>query len=413
MKVVESKDTRDTYGSEVSDRYKRSRKKGGAAMGLAEEYTEEEEEELKKIKKELDGASKMHKSQADRIADIVREELDTFYQELDERCQKGYKTHKKRKTKKMYGKTYRNCVKAEGIEDEDALEEKKKRKKKKKKAKKKDACYHKVKSRYDVWPSAYASGALVKCRKVGAKNWGKSTTKKESLDLKGIILDEIRTLIGEEDLHRWFKGGGWVDVVDGDACAREKGETATPKCVSRAKRASMSDKERKSAQRRKRKKDPNQPKKSGAAKPTYVSTDKPKKKKSKKKESLDMQLNKNLLLSIIKEELSDMTYYYHITDATYDDGTLVEDLEFWDDVIEEAEYQGRKVTLNKPTRGDVKKSKVYVKNAKGNVVKVNFGDKKMKIKKSNPKRRKSFRARHNCKNPGPKWKARYWSCKNW
>jgi hypothetical protein len=416
MKVVESKDTRDTYGSEVSDRYKRSRKKGGAAMGLAEEYTEEEEEELKKIKKELDGASKMHKSQADRIADIVREELDTFYQELDERCQKGYKTHKKRKTKKMYGKTYRNCVKAEGIEDEDALEEKKKRKKKKKKAKKKDACYHKVKSRYDVWPSAYASGALVKCRKVGAKNWGKSTTKKESLELKEMIIDELRTFIdenGKGGIRNWFKQGGWVQAVSGKPCARQPGQKTTPKCVSRAKRASMSDKERKSAQRRKRKADPNQPKKSGAAKPTYVSTDKPKKKKSEKKESLDMQLNKNLLLSIIKEELSDMTYYYHITDATYDDGTLVEDLEFWDDVIEEAEYQGRKVTLNKPTRGDVKKSKVYVKNAKGNVVKVNFGDKKMKIKKSNPKRRKSFRARHNCKNPGPKWKARYWSCRAW
>ena len=105
--------------------------------------------------------------------------------------------------------------------------------------------------------------------------------------------------------------------------------------------------------------------------------------------------------------------YYHITDATYDDGTVAEDIEFWDDVLEEAEYQGRKVTLNKPMKGDVKKSKVYVKNAKGNVVKVNFGDKKMRIKKSNPKRRKSFRARHNCKNPGPKWKARYWSCKAW
>lgn len=79
----------------------------------------------------------------------------------------------------------------------------------------------------------------------------------------------------------------------------------------------------------------------------------------------------------------------------------------------EAEYQGRKVPLNKPMKGDVKKSKVYVKNAKGNVVKVNFGDKNMRIKKSNPGRRKSFRARHNCDNPGPKWKARYWSCKAW
>ena len=79
----------------------------------------------------------------------------------------------------------------------------------------------------------------------------------------------------------------------------------------------------------------------------------------------------------------------------------------------EAEYQGRTVKLNKPMRGDVKKFKVYVKNEKGNVVKVNFGDPDMKIKKSNPARRKSFRARHNCDNPGPKTKARYWSCRKW
>jgi hypothetical protein len=84
------------------------------------------------------------------------------------------------------------------------------------------------------------------------------------------------------------------------------------------------------------------------------------------------------------------------------------------DLMGEAEYQGRKVTLNKPTRGDVKKFKVYVKDpSTGNVKKVNFGDPNMKIKKSNPKRRKSFRARHNCDNPGPKTKARYWSCKKW
>ena len=84
-----------------------------------------------------------------------------------------------------------------------------------------------------------------------------------------------------------------------------------------------------------------------------------------------------------------------------------------DEEVNEAEYQGRKVTLNKPMQGDVKKSKVYVKNAKGNVVKVNFGQKGMSIKKNNPGSRKSFRARHNCKNPGPKWKARYWSCRAW
>jgi hypothetical protein len=80
-----------------------------------------------------------------------------------------------------------------------------------------------------------------------------------------------------------------------------------------------------------------------------------------------------------------------------------------------SEYQGRKVTLNKPflTPDGPKKRSVYVKNEKGNVVKVNFGDPNMKIKKSDPERRKSFRARHNCDNPGPKWKARYWSCKFW
>ena len=119
-----------------------------------------------------------------------------------------------------------------------------------------------------------------------------------------------------------------------------------------------------------------------------------------------------MLLAADPDQLEES--YYHISDASYDDGTIAEDLEFWDDVLEEAEYQGRKVTLNKPMKGDVKKSKVYVKDPKtGNVKKVNFGDKKMKIKKSNPKRRKSFRARHNCKNPGPKTKARYWSCRAW
>tara|TARA_R110001592_G_scaffold157972_1_gene388886 strand:+ start:6585 stop:7064 length:480 start_codon:yes stop_codon:yes gene_type:complete len=92
-----------------------------------------------------------------------------------------------------------------------------------------------------------------------------------------------------------------------------------------------------------------------------------------------------------------------------------------DEDVFEAEYQGRKVKLNKPMQGDVKKFKVYVKDPKtGNVKKVNFGHggssvkgKSMRIRKSNPKARKSFRARHNCANPGPKTKARYWSCKKW
>lgn len=83
--------------------------------------------------------------------------------------------------------------------------------------------------------------------------------------------------------------------------------------------------------------------------------------------------------------------------------------------IRASEYQGKKVKLGKPFRtpNGPKKFSVYVKNDKGNVVKVNFGDPNMKIKKSIPERRRSFRARHNCDNPGPKWKARYWSCRAW
>lgn len=82
--------------------------------------------------------------------------------------------------------------------------------------------------------------------------------------------------------------------------------------------------------------------------------------------------------------------------------------------VYEAEYQGREVSLGKPMQGDVKKFKVYVKNPKtGKVVKVNFGQKGMNIKKNNPDRRKSFRARMNCDSPGPRTKARYWSCRKW
>jgi hypothetical protein len=83
--------------------------------------------------------------------------------------------------------------------------------------------------------------------------------------------------------------------------------------------------------------------------------------------------------------------------------------------LEEAEYQGRKVKLGKPflTPNGPKKRSVYVKNPKGNVVKVNFGDPNMKIKKNIPGRRKNFRARHNCQSPGPRHKARYWSCRAW
>ena len=92
---------------------------------------------------------------------------------------------------------------------------------------------------------------------------------------------------------------------------------------------------------------------------------------------------------------------------------LMEDIKAGKVQLAEAEYQGRSVKLGKPMRGDVKKFKVYVKNPEGNVEKVNFGQKGMSIKKNNPERRRSFRARHNCDNPGPRHKPRYWSCRKW
>ena len=412
---------------------------------IAESHSKEDEEELKKISDELKGAVKMHQSQADRIDKIldstddedleegkkkncgcgldpcktygVQAEVkggdkddgeyqssvdDSFDDALEEDCQDGYE--------RVPGSVeFEQGSCREKTNEADELDEKKK----KKKGAKKDACYKKVKSRYKVWPSAYASGALVKCRKVGAKNWGtKSKKKNESFNIFGdVMMEEILTaLINEEGLKDWFDDAdgdgqkGWEQIggkFDGKPCAKQPGQTTKPKCASPEKAASMSKKEKDSAAKRKRAKDPNANRK-GKAK--NVNTD-------PKKESIEMTKQEQLKQAVL-EELSEYVYY-HITDATYDDGTLVENVDFWDDILEEAEYQGRKVTLNKPMAGDVKKSKVYVKNDKGNVVKVNFGDKKMRIKKSNPKRRKSFRARHNCDNPGPKWKARYWSCKAW
>ena len=124
-------------------------------------------------------------------------------------------------------------------------------------------------------------------------------------------------------------------------------------------------------------------------------------------------------IEVAKEFRDEFETEYKVRNESYD--IWVEDGSFGGTFtgLLEAEYQGRKVKLNKPMQGDSKKFKVYVKNDKGNVVKVNFGqggDAKggtMRIRKSNPKARKSFRARHNCDSPGPRHKARYWSCKKW
>ena len=150
-----------------------------------------------------------------------------------------------------------------------------------------------------------------------------------------------------------------------------------------------------------------------------------------------MKIQRDELVQIIKEEVSNLLSEYTVVDDYFD---LYEDLQDavdedgntpcpqclyemmvdadcgCPDVLQEAEYQGRKVKLNKRMPGDVKKSKVYVKGCgkdKDRVKKINFGDKKMKIKKNNPARKKSFRARHKCDTAKDKCTARYWSCKAW
>jgi hypothetical protein len=121
-----------------------------------------------------------------------------------------------------------------------------------------------------------------------------------------------------------------------------------------------------------------------------------------------------IVLRVLNESKQSNTIYEDVH-GTVEDTNFVSD-----NLINEAEYQGRKVQLGKIMQGDIKKFKVYVKNDKGKVVKVNFGfggksakGKRMVIKKNNPERRKSFRARHNCDNPGPRWKPRYWACRTW
>lgn len=188
------------------------------------------------------------------------------------------------------------------LSEEEQLDEKsskrakrKRRKKRKKKKAKKDACYHKVRARYDVWPSAYASGALVKCRKVGAKNWGnKSKKKNEGLELDDYLLqviqEEYRAVLDEKkkkrkkrkggkkdgkgasskgySLRDWFKGGGWVQTggkYDGKPCAKQPGQKTKPYCRDPDDRAKLSKKERDKRAAKKRREDPN-PDRKGKAK---------------------------------------------------------------------------------------------------------------------------------------------------
>jgi DNA-binding transcriptional MerR regulator len=240
----------------------------------------------------------MHQSQADRIGAIIDDllkEQDISEEEITEILSGLNGSENLEESQNTNPEDLQEAVSIFLEMKEEALEEKK-RKKKKKKKKKKDACYRKVKARYDVWPSAYASGALVKCRKVGAKNWGnKSKKKNESIDLQEKT-DGKKSSDKGYGLDDWFDKGGWVQVggkYDGKPCAKQPGQTTKPYCRDPDDRKSMSKKEKEKRAAKKRKEDPN-PDRKGKAK--NVS----------QKESLDMKITKERLQQIIQEEINNL-----------------------------------------------------------------------------------------------------------
>jgi hypothetical protein len=241
-------------------------------------------------------------------------------------------------------------------------------------------------------------------------------------DLKFIEESIINGKVLKEDLKRWFKEK-WVDVskkVDGKhpPCGRKSADGKSyPKCRPSKKvsketpkvASSYDKKEKKAMTSQKRRAEKKEPKIGKGNKPTMTKFD-----ESTEKKKI-LQITENQFRRIFK-------YNDETPILIYEDvfGSVEETDFIPDDLLNEAEYQGRKVKLGKIMQGDIKKFKVYVKNDKDKVVKVNFGfggksakGKRMVIKKNNPKRRKSFRARMNCDNPGPRWKPRYWSCRAW
>ena len=225
-----------------------------------------------------------------------------------------------------------------------------------------------------------------------------------------------------EDLRRWFKEK-WVDVskkVNGKhpPCGRKDADGKSyPKCRPSKKvsketpkvASSYDKKEKKAMTTQKRRAEKKDPKIGKGNKPTMT--------------RFDENMEKRKVIQITEEQFKRLFENNEETPVLIyeDESGSVENTDFvCDNLLNEAEYQGRKVQLGKIMQGDIKKFKVYVKNDKGKVVKVNFGfggksakGKRMVIKKNNPARRKSFRARHNCANPGPRWKPRYWACRTW
>jgi len=319
---------------------------------------------------------------------------------------------------------------------------------------KKDACYHKVKARYDVWPSAYASGALVKCRKVGAKNWG-NKSKKEGYpgkSIKPLHDDEVneRTRM-KPQVKKLLKQKGYGPIFGAiDNSKQQLKQMRYSRGEIQDTLISMfGDEDPKILQKIKES--------INEKKGDFLDSLFPKSKVDKAvKIAQDMGGDMTGAVKKIEKYFKGMTLHSKVRDALrqanegfasdaqrraafasgYEEKgkkkkkkeSVEEAYDIWMEDgswgytmtgLIEAEYQGRKVKLGKPMQGDVKKFKVYVKNPKGNVVKVNFGqggDAKggtMRIRKSNPNARKNFRARHNCDNPGPRHKARYWSCRKW
>ena len=293
---------------------------------------------------------------------------------------------------------------------------------------KKDACYRKVKARYDVWPSAYASGALVKCRKVGAANWGNKSKKKEGVNEAGMELNKLKDAIkmfqkkidkqgrvtnarDEEHLSNLIKlynqmGGKGIKEGLGD----KFGKTLNKYNKKRKKNMDA-------LKKLKKKKPIKLRSKSGMGKISHLGMEAVDEARGTcwvGYKQVGMKKKGGKMVPNCVKEVYDIYWENNLGESC--GYTFEFDKE---DDLNEAEYQGRKVKLGKPMQGDTKKFKVYVKNPKGNVVKVNFGQGggakggTMKIRKSNPKARKSFRARHNCDNPGPRHKARYWSCRKW
>ena len=295
----------------------------------------------------------------------------------------------------------------------------------------KDACYHKVKARYDVWPSAYASGALVKCRKVGAKNWGNKSKKEGLDDLKALPKDLKKSMKKKRNegysmrdlgLSPFFKKLN-PDQRQAVSIALVMGGNMSGaiKAIEKIKKGLSKDKKVKNALRMANE---------GLGDKFGKTLDKYNKKRKKNMDALKKLKKKESVeeargtcwvgyKQIGMKDKGGRKVPNCVKEIYYEENGKGYGYTFELPRIQEAEYQGRKVKLNKIMQGDKKKFKVYVKNPKGNVVVVHFGqggDAKggtMRIRKSNPEARKSFRARHNCDNPGPKHKARYWSCRKW